>query len=135
MTSQVQSSVLQSKNYPQKALYMWSSVNIIGRTKTKKRASSNSLNLDSLNKHFQTIVVTLLHKSADTFAIPAISCDFNPFTFTEILKSLVLSYLNSLDIRKSTGPDGLCERDSCSPSYFILLFTVERHCTFRQEIL
>ena len=44
---------------------------------------------------------------ADKFAIPATSCDTNSFTFAEISASLVLSHLNSLDPRKSTGPDGL----------------------------
>ena len=43
---------------------------------------------------------------ADNLAIPATSCDTNPFTFAEISESLVLSHLNSMDPRKSTGPDG-----------------------------
>ena len=87
----LQSSVLQSKNCPQKASYMWSCVNnVFGRTKTKKHASSDSLNLDSL-KHFQTIAVTSLHQSAAIFAIPATSCDSNPFTLLRFLN--LWSYL------------------------------------------
>ena len=71
------------------------------------------------------IAVTSSHQSADNFAIPATSCDTNPFTFTEISESLVLSHLDSLDPRKSTGPDGLSARFlkeiGYSISYLILL--------------
>ena len=104
----LQSLVLESKKSPQKASYMWSCVNnIIGRIKTKKDMVCDLLTLDSLNKHFQTVAVTSLHQSADTFAVPANSCDTDRFTFAEISESLVLSHLNSLDVKKSTGPDGL----------------------------
>jgi len=79
--------------------------NIIGRIKTKKDVVCHSLTLDSLNDHFQTVAVTSMHQSANTFAVPADSCDTDRFIFAEISESLVLLYLNSLDVKKSTGPD------------------------------
>ena len=104
----LQSLVQQSKNSSQKASYMWSCVNnIIGRIKTKKVVLRDSLTLDSLNNHFQTVTVTSMHQSANTFAVPDDSCDTDRFTFAEISESLVLLHLNSLDVKKSTGPDGL----------------------------
>ena len=84
------------------------------------------------------IAVTSSHQSADNFAIPATSCDTNPFTFTEISESLVLSHLDSLDPRKSTCPDGLSARFlkeiGYSISYLILLtFIAEWNCFFTDK--
>ena len=56
---------------------------MIGRINTIKAALNDSLTSDSLKKHFPTVAVTSSHQSADNFAIPATSCDTNPFTFAE----------------------------------------------------
>ena len=57
-------------------------------------------------------------------------------TFAEISESLVLSHLNSLDPRKSTGPDGLSARFlkeiGCSIGYLILLTLIAEYFTNKE---
>jgi len=58
---------------------------------------------------FRTIAVTDSHQPADSFVPPSPSggSDTYSFQFDRIEPSMVVSLLEGLDTRKSTGPDGL----------------------------
>ena len=84
---------------------MWSCVNnIIGQSGPPRVALNNTVLLNSINDFFRTVALTSQHSGADCFVVPP---DIDGFTFTHISELLVLSYLSSLDIRKSTDPDDL----------------------------
>ena len=68
-------------------------------------AIDDSVSLDSINDFFQTVAISSKHQSADSCVLPA--CGTGDFSFDRISISTVLSHLSTLDVSKSTGPDGL----------------------------
>ena len=85
---------------------MWSCINaVIGCSKSHKSVIGDSVSLDSINNFFQTVAISSKHQSADSYVLPA--CDTGDFSFDRITVSTVLSHLSTLDVSKSTGPDGL----------------------------
>ena len=106
----LQSTLSQSKCSPMKAAYMWSCVNdIIGRSKACKLISED-ISLDSINYYFSSIALTPQHQSAESFMLPPSETSDHGFVFSKVTTSMVLSHLQSLDIRKSAGPDNLSAR-------------------------
>ena len=90
---------------------VWSHVNtVFGRNIRNCTAPMDSLALNQINDHFQTVAISSDHESAASFVIPSSSVGSNPFTFSEIPVSLVCSHLQHLDTKKSIGPDGLSAR-------------------------
>ena len=73
-----------------------------------------TLSLDLINDHFQTVTISSQHQPASSYVLPSGSEINNDdcFSFGEVSVSTVLSHLNTLDVTKLTGPDGL------SKSYF-----------------
>ena len=101
-----------AKVCPQLAAHLWSKVNfIIGRQKCVNGATPQ-LSLDSINDHFQNVAVSGEHQPASCYVLPSGSEINNDdcFLFDELPVSVVLSHLNTLDVTKSTGPDGLSAR-------------------------
>ena len=70
------------------------------------------LSLDSVNDQFQNVAITSKHKPASHFVLPSddVINNDNCFNFNMISVLTVLSHLTSLDVTKSTGPDGLSAR-------------------------
>ena len=102
----LQQSVMQCKRFPKKAGYMWSCINVvIGRSKSHKPAIDDLVSLDSINDFFQILAISPQHRSADFYVSPV--CGSGGFSFDRISVSAVLSHLSTLDVSKSTGPDGL----------------------------
>ena len=66
--------------------------------------------MNSINDYFQTVAVSSDHRRANDFVVPDSSVGADPFVFSEISVSSVLSHLQSLDLKKSTGADGLSAR-------------------------
>ena len=84
---------------------------IIGRQITKPSTIDSNVSLENINNFFQTVAVTDSHHSADTY-VPPVSVDSSgsvkdSFHFDRVEPSTVVSLLRKLDIKKSTGPDGL----------------------------
>jgi len=97
-----------SHQTPQFAATLWSEINnIIGRPKKQKSGLDSHLLSDDLNDFFRTIAVSDDHKPADSYETSQSSGDKELFSFEPIDISLVMPMLTKLDIRKSTGPDGL----------------------------
>ena len=102
----LQHSVMQCRRFPKKAGYMWSCINaVIGRSKSHKSVIGDSVSLDSINDFFRTVAISSKHQSADSYVLPA--CDTGDFSFDRVTVSTVLSHLSTLDVSKSTRPDGL----------------------------
>jgi len=90
---------------------VWSHVNTVFERNIHKRpVSMDSPALNSINEHFQTLAISSDHESAASFVIPSSSIRSDPFTFNEISVSSVYFHLEHLDVKKSTGPDGLSAR-------------------------
>ena len=70
------------------------------------------LSLDSVNDQFQNVAITSQHKPASHFVLTSddVINNDNCFKFDVISVSTVLSHLTSLNVTKSTGPDGLSAR-------------------------
>ena len=101
-----------AKVCPQLAAHLWTQVNsIIGQRKCVNNHTS-VLSLDSINDHFQNVEVSGRHEPASSYVLPSDdgTNNANCFSFDVIPVSTVLSHLNSLDVSKSTGPDGLSTR-------------------------
>ena len=101
-----------AKVCPQLAAHLWTQVNsIIGQRKCVNNYTS-VLSLDSINDHFQNIEVSDRHEHASSYVLPSDdgTNNANCFSFDVIPVLTVLSHLNSLDVSKSTGPDGLSAR-------------------------
>jgi len=62
-----------------------------------------------LNDFFQNIAVGSSHQPATSFILPDDDTD-SGFSFNEISVDTVFKHLSSLDVHKSTGPDGLSAR-------------------------
>ena len=91
---------------------MWSCVNsVIGRFHAHKLISE-AISLDSVNCYFNSAALTPYHQSAESFVLPPSEQfdDDDVFLFSDVTTSTVLSHLESLDTRKSAGPDGLSAR-------------------------
>jgi len=78
---------------------------------TKPSTIDSNISLENINNFFRTVAVTDSHHTADTY-VPLISVDSSgsvkdSFYFDGIEPSTVVSLLKKLDIKKSTGPDGL----------------------------
>ena len=100
-----------SRANPMHVAGVWSHVNtVFGRNIRNRTAPTDSLALNQINDHFQTVAISSDHESAASFVIPSSSIGSNPFTFSEIPVSLVCSHLQHLDTKKSIGPDGLSAR-------------------------
>ena len=96
---------------PSQAAEVWSYVNnMFGRNKSRQSPQPEIGSLNSINNHFQNVAITSDHQSPCNFAVPDFSVGSDPFVFMEIPVSVVLSHLQSLNPRKSTGPDGLSAR-------------------------
>ena len=96
---------------PSQAAEVWSYVNnMFGRNKSHRSPQPEIGSLNSINNHFQNVAITSDHQSPCNFAVPYFSVGSDPFVFTEIPVSVVLSHLQSLNPRKSTGHDGLSAR-------------------------
>ena len=82
---------------------MWSCVNdITGHSKARKLVSED-ISLDSINYYF-SFALTPQHQSAESFILPPSETSDHGFIFSKVTTSMVLSHLQSLDIRKSAGP-------------------------------
>ena len=96
---------------PQYCTTLWFEViGIIGHQITKPSTIDSNV-WENINNFFQTVAVTDSHHSADTY-VPPISVDSSgsvkdSFHFDRIEPSKVVSLLRKLDIKKSTGNDGL----------------------------
>ena len=107
----LQTLMLRSRTNSARAADVWSHVNtVFGRNSHKRTVSMDSPALNSINNHFQTVVISSDHESAASFDIPSSSIGSDPFTFSEISVSSVYFHLQHLDVKKSTGPDGLSAR-------------------------
>ena len=84
---------------------MWYCINnVLGCSSSPN--SSNSTSSDCINEFSQTVAITSQHQSTNSFCyIP--SGNDNGFSFNEITVPAVLSHINKLDVKKSTGPDSL----------------------------
>ena len=83
---------------------------MFGRNKSRQSPQPEIGSLNSINNRFQNVAITSDHQSPCNFVVPDFSVGSVPFVFTEIPVSVVLSHLQSLNPRKSTGPDGLSAR-------------------------
>ena len=101
----------QARAVPSRAAEVWSHVNLMfGRTKHNHQTPHDAGSLNSINDHFQTVAIGPSHKSAVDFVVPQSSAGKDSFGFVEISVDLVLTLLQTLDPKKSTGPDGLSAR-------------------------
>ena len=99
-------SMMQCKQFPQTAAYMWSCINNI-LCHSSSPNSSNSTSFDCIIEFFQTVVINFQHQNANSFCTTPSGDDDNGFSFNEMTVPAVLSHINRLDVKKSTGPDGL----------------------------
>ena len=108
----LESLVSKSRRVPGCAAEVWSYVNaMFGHTKSYQSPQQDLGSLNSINDYFQTVAISSDHRCANDFVVPAdSSVGADPFVFSEISVSSVLSHLQSLDPKKSTGPDGLSAR-------------------------
>ena len=87
---------------------LWEQVNeIIGRKKSQKLVSvGGQLSLDQINNFFRTVAISSNHQPAGDF-VP--DCDQHAvkFKFCTFSVSSVLTQLQTLNIKKATGPDGI----------------------------
>ena len=103
----LQSLLRQARHAPWFAATLWSQVNeVIGHTKHHQSPLHPDLSLDSVNNFFRTVAVSHEHNSAEFFVTPSIDVK-EVFQFKRIQLSEVISLLSNLDIKKSTGPDGI----------------------------
>ena len=98
----------QSRKFPHMASKLWEQVNeIIGRKKSHKLVSvGGQLSLDQINNFFRTVAISSNHQPAGDF-VP--DCDQHAvkFKFCTFSVSSVLTQLQTLNIKKATGPDGI----------------------------
>ena len=107
----LQSLVSQARAVPSRAAEVWSHVNLMfGRRKHNHQTPHDAGSLNLINDHFQTVALGPSHKSAGDFVVPQSSAGKDSFGFAEISVDLVLTLLQTLDLKKSTGPDGLSAR-------------------------
>ena len=101
----------QSRKFPHMASKLWEQVNeIIGRKKLQKLVSVGGqlyISLDQINNFFRTVAISSNHQPAGDF-VPdcdqhaVIKCNFCTFSV-----SSVLTQLQTLNIKKATGLDGI----------------------------
>lgn len=106
-----------SKSNPYLRSKLWKSVNdIIGKSKSHQDSIITTISLDTINEFFCDVAVSADHETADQYLSSA-SVSSGSFHFTMNHHDSVLHMLQHLDIRKSTGPDGISARffeRSCS---------------------
>ena len=97
------------------ASQLWEQVNeVIGRKKSQKLVSvGGQLSLDQINNFFCTVAISSNHQ-------PVPDCDQHTakFKFCNFSVSSVLAQLQTLNIKKATGPDGIS-------AYFLRLVAEE----------
>ena len=101
---------MHARQVPQFAATLWSEVNtIIGRNVIRPSVIKSAVSLDTINKFFRTIAISGDHQSANSYVIPpSVNCSAaDSFRFSCTMSSSVVSLLEPLDTKKSTGPDGL----------------------------
>ena len=102
----LQSLLNHARDAPQFAAVLWSQVNdIIGRRKQHK--SPLNPGLDDINNFFRTVAVSNNHNPAGSFIFPSIMATVDIFKFRRIEVSEVALLLRNLNVKKSTGPDGI----------------------------
>ena len=98
----------QSRKFLHMASKLWEQVNeVMGRRKSHKLVSvGGQLSLDQINNFFCTVAISSSHQPADNFVS---GCDQHTvkFKFCIFSVSSVLTQLQTLNIRKATGPDGI----------------------------
>ena len=72
--------------------------------------ANSSISSDVLNKFFQNVAVSPSHQPANSFSLLTADNNESSFSFSEVSVDTVLRLLSSLNVQKSTGPDGLSAR-------------------------
>ena len=100
-----------TKSCPHVAVQLWSRINVVLNRLNSPPASLNvPISLDSLNNFFQTVAIAPLHQPAGCFVFPDEDRNVTGFSFNDISADTMLRHLSTLDVRKSTGLDGLSAR-------------------------
>ena len=85
---------------------LWEQVNEIKGRPHKLVSIGGKLSLDQINNFFHTMAISSDHQPASEF-IPDCDQHVAQFKFSTFVVSSVLSQLQTLDVRKATGPDGI----------------------------
>ena len=98
----------QSRKFSHMASKLWEQVNeIIGRKKLQKLVSvGGQLSLDQINNFFRTVAISSNHQPAGDF-VPDCNQHAVKFKFCTFSVSSVLTQLQTLNIKKATGPDDI----------------------------
>ena len=95
--------------HPTFAAELCSRINGVLNRSTSPTRADVSISPEVLNDFFQNIAVGSSHQPATSFILPDDDTD-SGFSFNEISVDTVFKHLSSLDVHKSTGPDGLSAR-------------------------
>ena len=98
----------QARQAPRFAASLWSEfTDVVRRPKNRKSAFDSHLSVNDINQLFQKVPVSTDHRTTDCYVSPRSLSGRELFHFEPLDSSVVVSLLMKLDIRKSTGPDGL----------------------------